>query len=139
MKTTLCMTCVFGLVREEDCGDETCMEKHFINKCLLGDDYPGNIITACTKYKKKSKPKVTYHDPDYEEYEARVNENKEMKKELKDISQDKECTECSQSDTGQTGEHPCTECGLPLTHDEVDGVIVSVDGVDIDDPVPDGG
>lgn len=28
------------------------------------------------------------------------------------------CPKCGQVDTGQTGEYPCTECGLPTTHDE---------------------
>jgi hypothetical protein len=27
------------------------------------------------------------------------------------------CPKCGQSDTGQTGEYPCVQCGLPTTHD----------------------
>jgi hypothetical protein len=27
------------------------------------------------------------------------------------------CSECGQIDHGQTGEHPCKECGLPWIHD----------------------
>lgn len=28
------------------------------------------------------------------------------------------CPKCGQRDEGQTGEYPCAECGLPLTHDD---------------------
>ena len=27
------------------------------------------------------------------------------------------CKKCGQVDNGQTGEYPCSECGLPTTHD----------------------
>lgn len=27
------------------------------------------------------------------------------------------CGKCKQEDVGQTGEHPCSDCGLPLVHD----------------------
>jgi len=27
------------------------------------------------------------------------------------------CPKCGQVDTGQTGEYPCSECGLPTMHD----------------------
>lgn len=29
------------------------------------------------------------------------------------------CPKCGQVDHGQTGEHPCSECGLPIVHDDV--------------------
>lgn len=66
MKTTLCLTCLYGLVREYDCEDDNCKERHFSNKCLLGNDYVG-VITMCSRCRKKE-AKVTYHDPDFEEY-----------------------------------------------------------------------
>lgn len=28
------------------------------------------------------------------------------------------CPECGQADHGQTGEYPCSVCGLPWLHDE---------------------
>lgn len=28
------------------------------------------------------------------------------------------CSKCGQVDRGQTGEYPCSECGLPLVWDE---------------------
>ena len=28
------------------------------------------------------------------------------------------CAKCGQIDRGQTGEHPCPECGLPTIHDD---------------------
>ena len=31
------------------------------------------------------------------------------------------CATCGQIDQGQTGEYPCTACGLPRLHDEVPG------------------
>jgi len=77
MKTTLCLTCEYGLVREYDCEDDNCKERHFNNKCLLGDDYVG-IITMCNRCEKED-TKVTYHDPDYEEYVGKC--NKEAAKE----------------------------------------------------------
>jgi len=70
MKTTLCLDCLYGLVREYDCEDDNCKERHFNNKCLLGDDYVG-VITMCNKCKKKE-TKVTYHDPDFDEYANKV-------------------------------------------------------------------
>jgi len=85
-KTTLCLTCEYGLVREYDCEvdtcrlvreygceADTCKEQHFMNKCLLGDDYVG-IITSCNKYRKDKKAKVTYHDPDFKDYEKKAME-----------------------------------------------------------------
>jgi len=71
MKTTLCLMCTYGLVREEDCGDEKCTEQHFVNKCLLGGDYPGNIITLCNRYE-KAENKITYHDPEFTKYLDKV-------------------------------------------------------------------
>lgn len=66
MKTTLCLTCWYGLVKEVDCEDDNCKVRHFTMKCLLGNDYV-SVITMCNRYKKKD-TKVTYHDPDYKEY-----------------------------------------------------------------------
>ena len=33
---------------------------------------------------------------------------------------DDACDVCGQEDKGQTGEHPCDACGLPIVHDEPD-------------------
>lgn len=62
--TTLCLDCAFGLVRAFD----DTKGEHYINKCLLGMDYPGNIIVTCNRYR-KTKVRVTYHDPDFEDWE----------------------------------------------------------------------
>ncbi len=85
MKTSLCDSCVYGLIREWDCGDARgakdfktlegfapCTERHFTNKCTLANDYPG-VITMCNRYK-KVEGKVTYHDPDFKEYEKTLEE-----------------------------------------------------------------
>lgn len=32
-------------------------------------------------------------------------------------SKDQPCKKCGQTEKGQTGEYPCDECGVPLTHD----------------------
>ena len=34
------------------------------------------------------------------------------------VPQDGRCEVCGQKDDGQTGEHPCEYCGLPLVHDD---------------------
>lgn len=70
-KTTLCMTCEFGLVREwEDWLDDPPPMNGIEAKCLLTNDFV-EAITSCNKYK-KTKTKVTYHDPDFQEYEKEV-------------------------------------------------------------------
>lgn len=76
MATILCLTCEFGLVREYDCEAEECETRHFINKCLKGNDYAGNVITSCNKYS-GMKTKVTYHDPDFDEYEKAIEKGEE--------------------------------------------------------------
>ena len=30
-----------------------------------------------------------------------------------------QCDKCGQSDNGQTGEYPCSKCGLPILHDAI--------------------
>lgn len=83
MKTSLCDSCVYGLIREwivemlggaKDFktleGFAPCTERHFTNKCMLANDYPG-VITMCNRHK-KVEGKVTYHDPDFKEYEEKV-------------------------------------------------------------------
>lgn len=77
MKTSLCETCKFGLIREWDCDDRVkdfapCTDRHFSNWCLLARDYPG-IIISCSHHK-KGNGKVTYHDPDFKEYEKTLEE-----------------------------------------------------------------
>jgi hypothetical protein len=72
MKTTLCETCKFGLVRETDCGDPDCKIRHWRDKCLLGNDFMEHPITLCTQYRKKKKAKTTYHDPDFNDYLRRI-------------------------------------------------------------------
>ncbi len=69
---TLCSSCVSGLVLEEDCGAEDCKERHFKSKCTFGwgDTYVEAVI-ACNQYKKGTN-KVTYYDPDFDEYAAKV-------------------------------------------------------------------
>lgn len=89
MKTTLCLTCEFGLVREYDCEDDDCKERYFNNKCLLGDDYVG-IITMCNRCEKEN-TKVTYHDPDFDEYEN---------KQSKEVEEDAKIDICSACGTG---------------------------------------
>jgi hypothetical protein len=76
---TLCETCRYGLVRQQEVylcsndfgkiGDYVVQTKP-LNKCLLGDDYT-EIVTKCTKYQ-KSQEKATYSDPDFEEYVKKV-------------------------------------------------------------------
>jgi uncharacterized Zn finger protein (UPF0148 family) len=39
------------------------------------------------------------------------------------------CAKCGQTDSGQTGEYPCPECGLPLTWDEEPGTHNPKEGV----------
>lgn len=68
-KTTLCLDCELGLVRELENEDAT---SSFINKCLLGGDYV-SVITSCNRYKKIN-TKVTYHDPDFGKYEKEATE-----------------------------------------------------------------
>jgi hypothetical protein len=36
---------------------------------------------------------------------------------LPEANTDAPCGDCGQSDTGQTGEYPCNQCGLPTLHD----------------------
>jgi hypothetical protein len=72
-KTSLCESCRFGLIREWDCYDDNCKERHFSSKCLVGNDELLFPITSCNRYK-KAKRKVTYHDPDFPEYEKKVAE-----------------------------------------------------------------
>jgi len=70
VKTTLCLTCEFGLVREYDCQAPECKVRHFSNKCLIGKDYI-DMTTGCNRYRKTDR-KITYHDPDFKEYEKKV-------------------------------------------------------------------
>lgn len=84
MKTTLCLTCLYGLVREYDCEEDSCKERHFNNKCLLGNDYVG-VIIMCNRCKKKEN-KVTYHDPDFDEYVDKL-QNEAVKEAIKNGSE----------------------------------------------------
>ena len=75
-KTSLCLSCGQGVVREWDCGVENCEEnRHFQIKCLPGNDYPIQPVTACN-YHSKSKRKVTFHDPDFDGYAKGLEEGK---------------------------------------------------------------
>ena len=66
-KTTLCLTCKFGIVRQwEDWLDLPPMDG-IQSKCLLSGDFV-EVITSCNRYEKVSR-KVTYHDPDFKSYE----------------------------------------------------------------------
>jgi len=67
MKTTLCYTCQFGLCREWEFFDDE--ETRRRNKCLLGNDFL-EVVTSCNRYK-KVEGKVTYHDPEFAEYEKK--------------------------------------------------------------------
>jgi len=84
---TLCTTCELGLVIELDCGyssksgsDEK--ERHFESKCTFGhsDSYFEGVI-ACNQYKKRAN-KVTYYDPDFDEYAKKVEEGSEPEKDI---------------------------------------------------------
>ena len=82
MKTTLCDNCKFGLIREwdwDDRGVKEVTERHFSNWCLLARDYPG-IIISCSHHK-KANGKVTYHDPDFDKFEASMDEVEDRVKE----------------------------------------------------------
>jgi len=72
-KKTLCLTCLFGLVREwEDWLDEPpCEISGQQAKCLLTSDFV-ECITSCNRYKRNENAKITYHDPDFEEYFQKV-------------------------------------------------------------------
>jgi RNase P subunit RPR2 len=80
MKTTLCDSCKFGLIREWDCYDEKCKERHISKKCLVGNDELLFPITSCNRYKKAS-DQVTYHDPDFDKFEAAMDEAEDRVKE----------------------------------------------------------
>jgi len=71
-KTTLCLTCAKGLVRERDCEDSDCKTRHITVKCLEGDDYPLQPITSCNEFIRDRIKKTTYHDPDFAEYEKKM-------------------------------------------------------------------
>jgi len=64
-KTTLCLTCAKGLVRETD-------QKNITVKCFAGDDYPGQPITSCNEFIRNRIKKTTYHDSDFAEYEKKM-------------------------------------------------------------------
>ena len=77
MKTTLCETCKFGLVREIDYGKHNGMgidvekDRLFTNRCMLGGDYPGSYVTSCNRYIKKG-TETTYHDPEWEDWRLKI-------------------------------------------------------------------
>jgi len=76
IKTTLCLNCEFGLVREWEYYDTDLVVPRSItgrqNKCLLSNDIV-EVITICNRYKKVDN-RVTYHDPEFAEYEKKVSE-----------------------------------------------------------------
>jgi predicted RNA-binding Zn-ribbon protein involved in translation (DUF1610 family) len=100
MKTTLCSTCKYGLVREWDCGIATCKASHFTNKCFFGDDYITQYITSCNRYAKSS-GKTTYHDPDFVEYESSL------------VKPGHSCHKCGEMIENPDGTAPfnCPKCG----------------------------
>ena len=88
MKTTLCSSCVFGLIREVEFVDalfdiDTLDKwgKKKINKCLLGGDFYDykSLIISCNRYK-KAETKITYHDPDFDKFEASMDEAEDREK-----------------------------------------------------------
>jgi hypothetical protein len=70
MKTTLCLTCAFGLCREWEYYNAEITGRQ--NKCLLGQDYM-EIVTNCNRYR-KTKVRITYHDPDFDMYVKQLGE-----------------------------------------------------------------
>lgn len=80
MKTTLCNSCVFGLIREVEFVDlfDAVGTKKMINKCLLGGDFYDykSLIISCNRYK-KAETKITYHDPDWDTYRNKIEKNEE--------------------------------------------------------------
>ncbi len=74
MRTTLCSTCRFGIVREwGDWNEVKEGEKEYNGiqaKCLLAGDFV-EVVTSCNQYKKMNR-KITHHDPDFDKYEAEV-------------------------------------------------------------------
>ena len=69
-KKTLCLNCEYGLVREWEWSGQDSLSG-YSNRCLLGNDFV-EVITSCNRYKKKVDGKITYSDPDFEEYECSV-------------------------------------------------------------------
>ena len=69
-KTTLCETCSHGLIREWESWVHT-ITNH-LNRCLLDNSYV-EVVTECNKYSKQV-PKVTYHDPEFDEYAEKMEE-----------------------------------------------------------------
>lgn len=80
MKTTLCLKCEHGLIREWEDWNEVMVGKGIQAKCLLsgGNDFV-ECITSCNKFKRMEN-KVTYHDPDFSEYEKKIEQGEDMNK-----------------------------------------------------------
>lgn len=67
---TLCLTCVFGLVLEGTVkGYEGCDDRNYVvTKCTFGSATMIGAVVSCNKYEKEELGKITYYDPDFEDY-----------------------------------------------------------------------
>lgn len=75
-KTALCETCQFGLVYCWEWKDDSEIPKEERGpfrrvKCLIENGFLDGIVIQCNKYKKQIGG-VTYHDPDFKEYERKI-------------------------------------------------------------------
>jgi len=75
MKTSLCETCVNGLVRETESWKENDNTKFTTTVCMEDQGYV-DVVTKCNRYIKSTVWKETFHDPEYEDYEKKVEEEK---------------------------------------------------------------